>query len=303
MWASDLHGVIAAIVTPFDAHDHLDEAAARRIVRYVIEGGIQGIMTAGGTGEFPHLTREERREITRIAVEEAGGRVPVIAGTAACSTRESIDLTLDAAEAGASAAILTPPFYFRLPGKALFDHFVAVAGASRIPIVVYNNPLYTGNDLGPALIAEIAQIENVIGLKQSSSDLGQLVEVIRRAGPRISICTGIDSQFYAALCVGGKGIFSTAACVIPLQMAAIYRSFCAGDHPAALEWHQRVQPLNQYFEYDPGYVAPCKEALEMLGLNAGRARKPLPELTTEERAGIRRALYDLGYRIVSKTAC
>ncbi len=297
MESADLHGVIAAIVTPFSQRDRLDEAAARRVVEHVIEGGVHGIMTCGGTGEFPHLTRKERKEMTRIAVEEVEGRVPVIAGTASCSTREAIDLTRDAMEAGAAAAILTPPFYFRLPGKALYDHFAAVARATTIPVVVYNNPLYTGNALAPALLAEILQIENVIGLKQSESDMGQLVEVIRRAGQRASICTGIDSQFYAALCIGAKGIFSTAACVIPKEMAAIYRCFCAGDHRAALEWHERAQPLNQYFEYDPGYVAPCKEALNMLGLNVGRVRKPLPDLTTEERAGIRRALAELGYEV------
>ena len=295
MQASDLKGVIAAIVTPFDANDRLDEAAARRITRHAIDGGADAIMTTGGTGEFPHLSREERREMARIAAEEAGGRVPVIAGTAACSTREAIELTVDAAKAGAAAAILVPPFYFRLPGRAVFQFFADVARNVPIPIVVYNNPLYTGNPLPPVLIAEIAQIEGVIGLKQSETDLGQLVEVIRRVGDVISVTTGIDSQFYAALCVGARGIFSTAACVIPKEMAAIYRAYCSGDHPAALAAHVRAQPLNQYFEYDPGYVAPCKEALAMLGLPAGAARKPMPELTSEERAGIRAALRDLGY--------
>ncbi len=173
MRPGELRGVIAAIVTPFDAQDRLDEAAARRIVRHVIDGGVHGVMTAGGTGEFPHLMREERRQMARIAVEEAASRLPVIAGTAACSTKETIELTCDAAEAGAAAAILVPPFYFHLPDKALYDHFAAVARRSPIPIVLYNNPLYTGNDLSPSLLSEVAQIDNVIGLKQSNSDLGQ----------------------------------------------------------------------------------------------------------------------------------
>lgn len=297
MQAADLHGVIAAIVTPFDAQDRLDEAAARRVTRHVIEGGSDGIMTSGGTGEFPHLSRQERKEVTRIVVEEAAGRVPVIAGTAACSTREAIELTLDAAQAGAAAAILTPPFYFHLPGKALFDHFAAVARESPIPIVIYNNPLYTGNPLPPSLLSEMAQIDKVIGLKQSDADMGQLVDVIRRIGERISVCTGIDSQFYPALCVGAKGIFSTAACVIPREMAAIYRAFRANDHETASREHQRAQGLNRYFEYDPGYVAPCKEALDLLGMSAGPVRKPLPELTAEEQAGIRAALRELGYQV------
>ncbi len=295
MQASELHGVIAAIVTPFDARDRLDEAALRRLTRYVIDGGADGIMTAGGTGEFPHLTREEKRQVARVVAEEAHGRVPVIAGTAACSTREALELSQDAAGAGAAAVILTPPFYFPLPDRALYEHFATVARESPVPVVVYNNPLYTGNDLKPSLIAELMGLDNVIGLKQSNSDLGALVEAIRLAGDRVSLCTGIDSQFYPALCVGARGIFSTAACVIPREMAAIYRAFRAGDHAAALTEHMRVQPLNRYFEYDPGYVAPCKEALEMLGVGGGKARKPMPDLTPEERAGLRAALADLGY--------
>ena len=302
MRPDDLQGVIAAIVTPFDARDRLDEAALRRIVRHVVEGGGDAIMTAGGTGEFPHLSRDERRQVTRVAAEEAaagakGRPIPIIAGTAACSTREAIELGRDAAEAGAAAVILTPPFYFHLPRKSLFEHFALVARESSVPVVVYNNPLYTGNDLDPTLIAEIAQLENIVGLKQSASDFGQLVEVIRRAGDRISICTGIDSQFYGALCVGARGVFSTAACVIPKEMKAIHRAFCGGDHAAALAAHQRAQILNRFFEYDPGYVAPCKEALRMLGLDAGAVRKPLPDLTPEERGGIRAALVELGYRV------
>jgi 4-hydroxy-tetrahydrodipicolinate synthase len=297
MEARELRGVIAAIVTPFDARDAVDESALRRITGYVVEGGANAIMTTGGTGEFPHLSREERKQVSRIVVEAAAGRAPVIAGTAACSTREAIRLACDAVQVGAAAVILTPPFYFHLPPKSLYDFFAAVAKESPAPVVVYNNPLYTGNDLGPSLLAEILQLENVIGLKQSSSDLGQLVEVIRRAGSRVSICTGIDSQFYASLCVGAKGVFSTAACVIPREMAAIYRAFCAGDHQAALRAHQRAQILNRYFEYDPGYVAPCKEALGMLGIPAGPVRKPLPELTAEERVGVRDALRELGYEV------
>ena len=297
MRASELHGVIAAIVTPFDARDRLDDAALRRVTRHVMEGGGDAIMTAGGTGEFPHLTREEKRRVAQAAVEETRGRIPVIAGTAACSTREAVELCQDAAQAGAAAVILTPPFYFPLPDRALYEHFAIVARESPVPVVVYNNPLYTGNDLKPSLIAELAGLDNVIGLKQSNSDLGALVEVIRLAGDRISLCTGIDSQFYPALCVGARGIFSTAACVIPREMAAIYRAFRAGDHAAALAEHMRVQALNRYFEYDPGYVAPCKEALEMLGVGAGKVRKPMPDLTAEEREGIRRALGDLGYQV------
>jgi 4-hydroxy-tetrahydrodipicolinate synthase len=290
---SDLKGVIPAIVTPFAEDECIDEMALDTITRYVVDYGVHGIMTTGGTGEFPLLLREERKLVTQIVAQAAHGQVPIIAGTAACSTREAIMLAEDAAEAGAQAAIVTPPFYFILPEEAIFRHFAELAEHSPLPIVVYNNPLYTGNSLSPKLIARLAEVDNIIGLKQSQADLGQLVEVIRLAGERISICTGIDSQFYAALCIGAVGIFSTAATICPHQMVDVYEHFIDGRYAEARKLHRRLQCLNRFLEYDPGYVTPAKEALNLMGLPAGRVRRPVPELTDAERGGVREALRQL----------
>lgn len=289
----DLKGVIPAIVTPFAEDECIDETALVTITRHVVNNGVHGIMTTGGTGEFPLLLREERKVVTQIVAEASHGEVPIIAGTAACSTREAIMLAEDAAEAGAHAAIVTPPFYFILPEAALYQHFTELAKHSPLPIVVYNNPLYTGNSLTPSLIGRLAQLDNVIGLKQSQADLGQLVEVIRLAGEHVSICTGIDSQFYAALCVGAVGIFSTAATICPRQMVDVYENYMAGRHAEARTLHRQLQCLNRFLEYDPGYVTPAKEALNMMGLPAGRVRRPVPELTEVERGGVREALRQL----------
>lgn len=293
MMKDDLYGVIPAIITPFSDDEQLDESALRCVTNYVVDNGVHAIMTTGGTGEFPLLLREERKRVTQIVAETANGRVPIIAGTAACSTLEAILLTADAAEAGASAAIVTAPFYFILPEEALFKHYVELAENSPIPIIVYNNPLYTGNNLSPNLIARLAEVENVIGLKQSQDDLGQLVEVIRLCGDDISICTGIDSQFYAALCVGATGIFSTAATICPSQMVELYDCAMAGRHREARALHNRLQQLNRFLEYDPGYVAPAKEALHMMGLSGNKVRRPLPDLTETERNDMRAALQAL----------
>lgn len=286
----NLRGVIAAIVTPFTKDEKLDEGGLRKITSYLLEKGVHGIMTTGGTGEGPHLTREERKAVTRAVVDTVKGQIPVIAGTAACSTMETVLLTNDAAEVGANAAIVTPPFYFILPDDCLYRHYERLATSVDIPIVVYNNPLYTGNNLRPELIAELADIDGIIGLKQSNPDLGQLVEVIRLVGDKISILTGIDSQFYPSLCAGGRGVFSTAACVVPQQMVKMFEEFEKGNHEAASAIHMKLQNLNHFFEYDPGYVAPCKEALKMLGLPAGAVREPLPRLTEEQKAQIKQAL-------------
>lgn len=290
MDAEGLRGVYPAIVTPFTADDRLDEAALGKVTDYVIEGGVHAIMSTGGTGEFPHLDRQERKRANEIIVRQARGRVPVIAGTAAASTREAIHLSQDAQAVGAAAVILTPPYYFRLPAASLVEYFRLVAKELDIPVVVYNNPLYTGNNLSPENIAELSDFPRIIGCKQSNADMGQLVEVLRLTPPTFSVNTGIDSQFYPALCAGARGIFSTAATVIPRQMVEIYRLTLNGEHEAARALHMKVQVLNRFLEYDPGYVAPCKEALEMLGIHVGSPRSPMPGLTEGERAGVRAAL-------------
>jgi 4-hydroxy-tetrahydrodipicolinate synthase len=289
-------GVIPAIPTPFTADGRaVDEDALRRVVRHVLEGGVHGVMTTGGTGEFPHLSREERRRVTEIVVSETAGAVPVFAGTAACATWEAIALTEDAAAVGADAAILTPPFYFGIPDEMLLRHFADVAGAGVLPVVVYNNPLYTGNPLSPPLIAELMRLDGIVGLKQSEDDLGQLVEVLRLSSESgRGLCTGIDSQFYAALCVGASGIFSTASAIVPAQMVRLYELTGEGDHAAALAEHQRLQPLNRFLEYDPGYVSPTKEALELLGIGCGPVRRPLPDFPDAEREALREALAGIG---------
>jgi len=291
---SELRGVVVAIVTPFTEDGELDKESLKRITNYLLGKGVHGIMTTGGNGEGPHLLREEKKAVTQIVVEAVKGQIPVIAGTAACSTMETILLTKDAAEVGADAAIVTPPFYFTLPDNCLYEHYERLAASVDIPVIVYNNPLYTGNNLRPELIAKLADINGIIGLKQSNADLGQLVEVIRLVGNKISILTGIDSQFYPSLCVGSKGIFSTAACIVPQQMVDLFNAFMKGNHQAASAIHMKLQSLNRFFEYDPGYVAPCKEALIMLGLPAGPVRQPLPHLTEQHRTQIRQALSNLG---------
>lgn len=293
---AELRGVIPAIPTPFTAGGlDIDEAALRRIARHVVDGGVHGIMTTGGTGEFPHLSREERRRVTEIVTSEVAGAVPIYAGTAACSTWEAIALMEDAAAVGADAAILTPPFYFGIPGDMIHRHFEDVASTGILPVVVYNNPLYTGNDLSPQLIAALMTLDNVIGLKQSNADLGALVEALRLAeGTGRSLCTGIDSQFYAALCVGARGIYSTAAAIVPSQMVRLYDLAEAGDHQGARAQHELLQPLNRFLEYDPGYVSPTKEALELMGISCGPVRRPLPDFPDAERPALREALAALG---------
>ncbi|NIS59480.1 MAG: 4-hydroxy-tetrahydrodipicolinate synthase [Proteobacteria bacterium] len=292
--STDVKGIIAAVVTPFKDNEDVDCEGLRTIIRYLVDGGVDAIMPVGGTGEFPHLDREEKKLVIKTISEEVKGTIPVIAGTAACSTRESLQLMKDAKEGGADAAIMVPPYYFILDDEALFFHFKTLAEANVLPVVVYNNPLYTGNQMSPALLARLMEVKNIIGLKQSNSDMGQLVEVIRSVKKESSICTGIDSQFFPALMVGAKGVYSTAGGVIPKQMKAIYTLFGEGKFQEARELHLKLQELNRFLEYDPGYVSPAKEALRILGLPAGPVRRPMPELNEEQEEGLRRSLRNIG---------
>jgi 4-hydroxy-tetrahydrodipicolinate synthase len=292
--ASDVKGVIPALVTPFTNKDDVDLQGVESITRYLLEGGVNALMPVGGTGEFPSLLREEKREVVAAVAKVAKGKVPIIPGTAACSTREVILLSNDACEAGADFVIVTAPYYFKLPDSSLAEHYTTIARNVGCPVIVYNNPLYTGNPMGPRLIAELLAEKNIVGVKQSSVDMGQLIEMIRLSPRGKSLCTGIDSQFYPALCIGASGVYSTAAGVIPAQMARLYSLFCQGKHAEALELHMKLQALNRFLEYDPGYVAPAKEALNLLGLPGGCLRSPLPRLTPEEKTGVKAALKQIG---------
>jgi 4-hydroxy-tetrahydrodipicolinate synthase len=289
----DIKGIIAAIVTPFSKNEEVSYPGLRRITEYLIKGGVDGIMTTGGTGEFPHLTREEKKIVIKSVAQVNRGRVPIIAGTAACSTRESLQLMKDAKESGADAVIMVPPYYFILNEDAIFTHFKILAQANVLPVVIYNNPLYTGNPMSPALIVKLLGIKNIIGLKQSSVDMGQLVEVIRLAKKSSSICTGIDSQFYAALTVGAVGVYSTAGGIFPRHMKEVYTLFLQGRLEEARKLHIQLQVANRFLEYDPGYVSPAKEALNMLGLPAGVVRRPTPNLTAQQKKDLRQALKTL----------
>ncbi len=292
--SADVKGVIAAIVTPFDANGQVNPPAIETIVEYLVSNGVHAIMTTGGTGEFPMMLREERKYVTQLVAEQVNKRIPVIAGTASCSTQETLLLMEDAAEAGADAAIVVAPYYFRLPEDTLYRYYVEMGDRGALPVILYNNPLYTGNNLSTATMARLAGHQRIIGAKQSNSNMGELVELVRLAGDKMAVTTGIDSQFYPALCIGATGIFSTAASVIPKQMVQLYDLFRQDRRDEALALHMKLQILNRFLEYDPGYVAPAKEALIMMGYPAGPVRQPQPDLTAEERKGLRRALEELG---------
>ncbi len=292
-----LRGVIVATVTPFKDDYELDINGLKILTDYLASSGVHGIMTTGGNGEFPHLLPEERFKVLEVVRDVTPSNIPVIACVSACGIKEVLMYVRHAADVGADGIISTPPYYYKLPPESLFEFYEAVSERSELPLVVYNNPAYTGHNITPQLMVRIASLGNVVGMKQSNSDIGQTAEIIRLVGHKISILTGIDSQFYPTLCIGGRGIFSTAACVVPKHMVRLYEEFINGNYRNAFEIHVRLQELFKFFEYEPGYVAPCKEALKILGLPAGPVRRPLPSLTAEDVEELKLTLSKLGFLV------
>jgi 4-hydroxy-tetrahydrodipicolinate synthase len=292
--AKNLHGVIAAIPTPFNENDEVDETALRKLAAHIIKNRVHGIMTCGGTGEFPHLLPQEKDTVNRTVAKEASGKIPIIACTTACSVKETVMNTRRAKENGVDGVIIVPPFYFPLNEVSIYKYYESVASSVEIPMVIYNNPGYTKINIRPELMSKIAKIKNVIGVKQSQYDISQTFEMIRMLENVTPVLTGIDSQFVQVLMIGGRGVFSTAASVIPKQMVDIYEAMVRGDHEQASDIQKKIHVVNRFFEYDPGYVAPCKEALTMLGMPVGKPREPLPLLTEDEKRRLREALMTLG---------
>ncbi|MEM0453069.1 MAG: 4-hydroxy-tetrahydrodipicolinate synthase [Sulfolobales archaeon] len=293
-----LSGVITAIVTPFKDDYELDVNGLKTLTDYLVVNGVHGIMTTGGNGEFPHLLPEERFKVLEVVRENTPSNISVIACVSSCNLKEALTYVRHAVDVGANGVISTPPYYYKLPQESLFEFYKILSENSEIPVIVYNNPEYTGHNITPQLMVRIASLDNVIGMKQSNSDIGQTSEIIRLVGHKISVLTGIDSQFYPTLCIGGRGIFSTAACVVPKHMVKLYEEFINGNYAKAFEIHVKLQEIFKFFEYEPGYVAPCKEALRMLGLPAGPVRKPLPTLTDKEKEELKRALINLGLALI-----
>jgi 4-hydroxy-tetrahydrodipicolinate synthase len=254
-------------------------------------------MTTGGNGEFPHLLMEERKRVVEVVREKSPSQVPVIACVSACGSRESIILAKHAEDVGSDAVILTPPYYFRLPEDSVFEHYRLVADSVNIQTIVYNNPSYTGHNITPALMRRLVGIDGIIGMKQSHPDIGQISQILHSLSNKISILTGIDTQLFPTLCIGARGVFSTAACVYPRQMVDLYNDFMNGKIQEARKMHEKLLEANMFFEYDPGYVAPCKEALKMIGLPGGSVRSPMPNLAKSDRASLRRALLKAGLKL------
>lgn len=290
----EIKGVIVPVVTPFHADESLDESALRRIVNYLIDSGVHGIFPAGSQSEFFSLTTDEKKRILDVVIDQNAGRVFMLAGTGAVTTRESVELSQYAEAAGADAVSVITPYFIRPSPQELREHFVRIAGSITIPVLAYNNPGRTGVHFTPADAAAVAsQAQNFLGIKDSSGDLTNTMEYIERCPPGFRVFMGRDTLIYAGLCYGCVGTVSATANAVPELVVGIYDAFVAGDHARALDLQRKLAPLRRAFSLG-SFPVVVKDAMGLVGQPAGPARAPIQSISGEPREKLIAILRDLG---------
>jgi len=286
-------GIIPAMVTPLTADDAINERALRRLANHLIDGGCHALFAIGSQGEFWAFSAEEKQRVWEIVVAEARGRVPVYAGTAAVTTREAIALTRLAEKAGADAVSVLTPYFISPNDNELFDHYKAIAESTTLPVLLYGNPARTGVRLSTSLVARLAEVPNIVGIKDSTGDLELAAEYIRTAPEKFSVLMGRDTLIYAGLLYGAKGAIAATANVKPRLVADIYDKFLAGDLEGARRAQRALAPLRLAFSWGTFPVV-IKEALDLMGMEGGPSRSPVGPLTGEQRERLKGVLVDMG---------
>jgi 4-hydroxy-tetrahydrodipicolinate synthase len=285
-------GVGTALVTPFTKSGELDEQSVRRLGRRQIDAGIDFLVPCGTTGESPTLTDAERTRIVEILVDEAGGRVPVLAGAGGYNTAEVIHQADEMRRAGASGLLSVTPYYNRPTQEGLYQHYRAIAESTALPIVVYNVPGRTGSNVEPATLVRLASIPNIIGVKEASGNMTQMSEVCHAVPPDFIVLSGDDVLTLPLMAVGGRGVISVASNQVPSEMALMVQAAARNDFAAARAIHARILPLMQlnFVESNP---IPVKAAMAAMGLLEEVYRLPMCAPKAESRERIVKVLKSL----------
>lgn len=286
-------GSIVAIVTPMHEDGSLDLAGMRRLVDFHVQEGTDAIVVVGTTGESPTVNVEEHHELIRLVVEHAAGRVPVIAGTGANSTAEAIEMTLFARQAGASAALSVVPYYNKPTQEGLYRHFRAIAEAVDIPVILYNVPGRTVADMSNDTTLRLAQIPNVIGVKDATGSIDRGCELIARAPEGFAVYSGDDPSACALILLGARGNISVVANVAPRLMHEMCAAALKGDLARARELHFRLLGLHRQLFCEANPI-PVKWACQELGLIKEGIRLPLTALSPECHERVRLAMRQAG---------
>jgi 4-hydroxy-tetrahydrodipicolinate synthase len=285
-------GVLTAVVTPF-RDGAVDERALDELVETQIDAGVDGIVPCGSTGEAATLSHAEHRRVIEVVVAAARGRVRVLAGTGSNSTSEAIELTRHAKEAGADGALLISPYYNKPTPEGIVQHFAEIARETAFPLVVYNIPGRTASNLVPATLARLAEIEQVVGVKESCGDLHQVAQLIAATPAEFRVLSGDDWATLPMMALGGAGVISTTSNVAPADVVELVRAFKSGDVARARDVYYRLLPLVDalFCETNP---IPVKAALAMRGLIQEELRLPLVPIGDSNRSRLQLALKEFG---------
>lgn len=286
-------GCGTALVTPFTATGAVDEAGVRRLARRQIDGGVHFLVPCGTTGEAPTLSAAERRRVVEIVVDEARGKVPVLAGAGGYDTREVVEAAREMRAAGADGLLSVTPYYNKPTPEGLFRHYSAIAEATPLPIVLYNVPGRTGCNIDPATLGRLATIPRVVAVKEASGNMTQICEVVRAAPDGFFVLSGDDALTLPAMAVGARGIISVASNEVPEEMAQMVEAAERGDFAAARAIHARLLPLllGNFAESNP---IPVKAAMALMGLLEENYRLPMVPPRTETRQKLAALLAAIG---------
>lgn len=285
-------GSCVALVTPF-RDNKIDFDRFRELIDWHIENGTDAILVAGTTGETSTLTDQEHLDLLRVAGEHIAGRVPYIAGTGSNDTAYSIMLSKYAEEQGADAVLVINPYYNKSTQKGIYVHIKAIADAIKVPIIVYNVPSRTGANISVSTMQKLAEIPNVQAVKEASGDISQITEIARTCGDKLDVYSGNDDQTLPILSVGGKGIISVSANIIPRDMHDLVATFMDGDVDKAqkMQFDTNLINLAMFYETNP---IPVKTAMRLLGTDTGEMRLPLVEMEEANEARLVEALKEYG---------
>ena len=284
-----LQGTITALVTPFDEKGKIDEKSLRKLINLQIENGISGVVPCGTTGESPTLNYEEHNLVIDIVIDETRGRIPVIAGTGSNSTDEAILLTHHAYKAGAQYSLQVAPYYNKPTQKGLYEHFIAIAEAVNMPMIIYNIPGRTGMNIETNTLLRMAEHKNIVGVKEASGSISQMMDVMSRRREGFTVLSGDDNLTLPLIALGGDGVISVASNLVPREVCDMVHCALEGKWEEAREYHYRLLPLFKalFIETNP---IPVKTALAMQGLIKEVFRSPMCSMDPQNREKLKAVL-------------
>jgi 4-hydroxy-tetrahydrodipicolinate synthase len=292
---SYLHGVHTILITPFTSDYGLDLRGHRRNVEFAAKSNAHALVCLGTQGEFHSLNSDEQKEIMKVTVEANAGRKPIICGTAHSSTLEAQELTRYAKEIGADAVLMTPPYYSQVTWKGVYDHFARIASKVDLPIILYNAPDRAGFNLTPEYLVKLAEIDQIVAVKQASRNIMEIEETISQAGSKLAVFGGSEAMMWPVMALGAVGSSSTAACFMPQYFVDLYDAAIAGNYELGKSMFAKLSPFRMLSKR-VGHAALVKAAMDRIGLAGGPMRPPLVTPKREELAELDHILDGLGLK-------